>query len=373
MVLKAYKFRIYPDNEQAYFINNCINSCRYVFNWALEQEKNEYETNKKMIGKYGLNKKLTELKQDKIWLYETPNQSLQYSIENLDNAYKHFFRRCKKGETPGYPKFKSRFNPVQSFRFINSYHIFWDRNTIKIPKLKSEINAIFDRKVEGKLRTATISRTNTNKYFISILIDDGLEPTKQIEYDETNTIGIDLGIKDFATLSNGEKIDNPHILKNLEIKLAKEQRKLSRKKKGSSNYNKQKIKVARVHEKIANQRSDFQHKLSRKLVNENAAIALEDLKIKNMVKNRHLSKCISDASWGEFKTQLVYKAEWAGKTILKINTFAPSSKTCSICGYKYVDLSLSERNWICPECNTNHDRDINAAINIKNFALKENI
>jgi putative transposase len=217
------------------------------------------------------------------------------------------------------------------------------------------------------MRTATVSKTPTGKYFISILVDDGQEVPEKVR--SGTTVGIDVGIKDSATLSTGEKIENPKYLKASLKRLVREQRKLSRRKKGSSNRAKQKLVVAKLHEKVANQRNDFYHKLTHRLINENQVIAIEDLNVKGMVRNHHLAQAISDASWGSFFQKLQYKAEWYGKTIIQIGRFEPSSKICSVCSHKNTDLKLKDRKWTCPSCSVEHDRDINAAINIKNFAL----
>jgi putative transposase len=219
------------------------------------------------------------------------------------------------------------------------------------------------------MKTATVSKTPTGKYFISILVDDGTPVPEKETYDNNSTVGLDLGIKDFAILSNGTKINNPKHLRDSMERLKALQKRVSRKKKGSRNRKKAAMKLAKLHEKIYNQRHDFQHKLTSRLIDENQAIAIENLNVDGMLKNHCLAQSISDVSWSSFITKLKYKANWYGKTVLEIGKFEPSSKLCNVCGYKNTELKLSDRNWICPSCQTKHDRDINAAINIKNIAL----
>jgi putative transposase len=246
----------------------------------------------------------------------------------------------------------------------------FENNIIKLPKI-GKVKAIIHRQFEGILKIATFSKTSTHKYFISIIVDDGKEaPIKQTFSDNT-TIGVDVGIKDFAVLSNGEKVENPKYLNTSLQTLKVLHRQVSRKVKGSNRRRKAIKRLAKLHEKVINQRNDFQNKLSFKLVSENQAISLENLNVKDMVKNRCLSQAISDASWSSFVTKIEYKAEWFGKTVLRIGRFEPSSRICSNCGYYKNNLSLKIKEWVCPVCGTNHDRDVNAAINIKKFALQD--
>jgi len=363
-MLKAFKYRIYPTKEQTEKINQHIGGCRFVYNWALENKIRYYETSKEKLSAYDLNYMLKGLKDEHPWLKEVNSQSLQQTNKNMESAFTRFFREKK-----GFPKFKSKKNPVQSFQIPQHYVVDFEEGNVKLPKL-GKVKSSFSREFDGICKTATVSRSPTNKYYISILVDDGKEvPVKQ-EFNEKSTIGIDLGIKDSAILSNGEKFENPKYLKTSLKKLKVLSKKLSKKVKGSNNWTKAKLKLSRLHEKISNQRNDFQHKLSSKLISENQAIALETLNVKGMVKNHCLAQSISDAGWSSFVTKLEYKAEWAGKTILRIGTFEPSSKICNVCGYYKSDLTLKIREWVCPDCKTKHDRDINAAINIKKFALQ---
>ncbi len=308
------------------------------------------------------------MKKEHEWLKDINSQSLQGAALNLENAFTKFFREKK-----GFPHFKSRKNPLQSFSVPQFYKVDFDANKVKLPKI-GWITTKLHRRFIGVGKTATVSKTPTGKFYISILVDDeqGL-PVKSI-FNEKVTVGIDVGVKDFAVLSNGEKIENPKYLKNSMKRLAVLQRRLSRKQKGSKNKVKARFAVSKLHEKISNQRNDFQHKLSSKLIIENQAIALETLNVSGMLKNHCLAQSIADASWSSFVAKLEYKAEWYGKTIIHIGRLEPSTKICNVCGFHNGKLTLADREWKCPDCKTNHDRDLNAAINIKKFALdKQNL
>ncbi|WP_048902208.1 IS200/IS605 family element RNA-guided endonuclease TnpB [Methanohalophilus mahii] len=367
-MLRAYKYRMYPDENQIEMFHKHFGACRYIYNWALENKIKSYEQEGKSISRFELNGKIRMLKREFEWLKEVNSQSLQGATLNLDNAFTRFFREKK-----GFPKFKSRKNPVQSFSVPQHYQVDFEKNKVKLPKI-GWIKTKLHRNFEGVCKTATVSKTSTDKYFISILVDGGKElPVKQ-EFDIDTTIGVDVGIKDFAIMSNGDKIENPKHLKNTIERLKVLQQRLSGKEKGSANRQKAKLAVAKLHEKIANQRNDFQHKLSHKLISENQAIALETLNVNGMLKNHCLAQSISDASWSSFVSKLEYKAEWCGKTVLRIGQFEPSTKICNVCGFHNKNITLSNRNWQCPDCGTKHDRDVNAAINIKKFALnKQNL
>jgi putative transposase len=365
-MLKAYKYRIYPNKTQEEQIKQHFGACRFVYNWALETKIKEYQVNKNHISRFTLQSILVkEVKPANEWLKTVNSQSLLATLINLESAFTKFFREKK-----GFPNFKSKKNPVQSFQIPQHYVVDFEEGNVKLPKM-GKVKTSFSREFSGTCKTATISRSTTHKYYISILVEDGNElPTKEPFNDHT-TIGVDVGIKDFAVLSSGEKFDNPKYLKNSIQKLKVLSKRFSRKEKGSNNFKKAKLKLSLLHEKITNQRNDFQHKLSKKLVCENQAIALETLKVCNMVKNHCLAQSISDAGWSSFVDKITYKAEWCGKTILRIGTFEPSSKLCNVCGYHNKELTLAVREWICPECGTVLDRDINAAINIKTFSLQD--
>ncbi|MGM0770138.1 MAG: IS200/IS605 family element RNA-guided endonuclease TnpB [Halobacteriota archaeon] len=366
-MLKAYKYRMYPTKEQQEIFFKHFGACRFIYNWGLEQKIKTYEQDGKSISRFDLNKGITILKRgDYEWLKEVNAQSLQGATLNLDNAFTKFFREKK-----GFPKFKSRKNPVQAFNVPQNYKIDIENNRAFLPKI-GNVKTILHRNIgKGDLKTATVSRTSTGKFYISILVDDGLEFPKKAEIFVNDTVGVDVGIKNFAITSKGEKIDNPRHLKNSMKRLKVLSKRLSRKQKGSSNGDKARHQIAKLHEKISNQRHDFQHKVSTKLVSENQAIAVETLNVFGMLKNHHLAQHIADASWSSFVEKLEYKAEWYGKTILRIGQFKPSTKICNVCGHHNGKLTLADRQWVCPECTTTHDRDINAAINIKKFALQE--
>jgi putative transposase len=365
-MLKAFKYRIYPTKDQEEFLKVHFGACRFVYNWALEQKIKTYQQSKKSISRFDLQKILVhEVKPANIWLKTINSQALLASLVNVESAFTKFFR-----EKTGFPNFKSRKNPVQSFHLPQHYTVDFEENTIKLPKI-GYIKAVLHRQFEGEMKTATVSKSNTGKYYISILVENGKELPIKNEFSDSTTVGIDVGIKDFAVLSNGEKVENPKYLKNSLKRMKCLQKRVSRKVKGSNNRYKTIRLLSKIHEKISNQRNDFQHKLSFRLICENQAISLETLNVKGMVKNHCLAQCISDAGWSSFVNKLQYKAECYGKTILRIGTFEPSSKICNVCGYHNSNLTLKDREWICPYCQTKHDRDINAAINIKKFSLQD--
>ena len=364
-MLQAYKYRIYPSREQVMLLMKHIHACRFVYNNSLEQKIRVYEQEGQKLSCFDLNNRLPALKEEYPWLKEVNAQSLQSANKNLDNAFTRFFREKK-----GFPRFKSKKNPIQSFQVPQSYSIDFEQRWIKLPKI-SKIRTIFHRVFTGKMKYATVSVTSTGKWFVSILVDDGKIEPEPAPFSLDTTLGIDVGLKDFVTLSTGEKIENPRYLKNSLQRLKVLQRRVSRKGKGAKNREKAIQRLARCHEKIANQRNDFLHKISNRFVSENQAIAVESLNVGGMMQNHHLAQGIGDVSWSTFFTMLEYKCREYGKTLLKIGRFDPSSKICSKCGYLKRDLVLSDREWICPDCGTHHDRDINAAINIKKFALQE--
>lgn len=366
-MLKAYEYRLYPNKEQQTLMAKHFGCVRFIYNYMLAYKTKIYETNKKNINKFEMCSIVAQMKKQEeyVWLKEVNSQSLNVSIYNLEKAYTHFFRDKK-----GYPRFKSKYTK-QSFACPQFVTIDFENNKINLPKFKTPIKCIFSRTFEGKIKTCTIKKTKTNKYFISILVDDGLpEPIKPRITKETS-IGIDLGIKDFAILSNGNKISNPKLYRNNEIRLKVLQRRLSKKVKGSKNRDKARLKIALLHEKIHNQRKDFIYKAIRWLFDKNQAntFCLETLNTSGMIKNHKLAKSIQDVSWSMFNQILEGKCNLEGKNILRIGRFEPSSKTCSNCGYIFKDMNLRIREWTCPICNSHHDRDINAAKNIKQIAL----
>ena len=353
-MLKAYKYKLLPNDEQKCLLNKHFGSIRFIYNHFLNERKNEYETNKNTLNYYDNAKSLTELKKDDNhkWLKEINSQSLQYSLKCLDGAYQNFFKYKK-----GFPKFKSK-KHKNSFSVPQSVNVI--DNELNIPKFKNGIKFIKHREFNGIVKSCTISKTSTNEYFVSILVE-----TTHIPYEKTNkTVGIDLGLKDFIITSDGKKYKNNRYTKKYERKLKVAQQHLSRKTKDSNKYNKQKLKVAKIHKKITNSRVDNLHKVSTDLIKKYDNIILEDLNIKGMVKNHKLSKHIADASWGKFVELLTYKAKWNNRNIVHIDRFFPSSKTCNKCGYINQDLNLNMREWTCRACHSHHDRDINASLNI---------
>lgn len=360
-MLKAYKYRLYPTEAQKVLINKHIGACRFVYNLALETKQMAYLGSKVNLSLFDLQKQLPDLKKECEWLKEINAQSLQQSITDLDKAFTGFF----KGNN--YPNFKNK-KQKQSFRVPQKTYI--NSNKLFIPKFLEGIDIIIDRYFIGQVKSSTISKTYTNKYFVSILVETNESIPQKPDIKPETTIGIDFGIKTFIVTSENDQIKNPKYLKQSLDRLKVLQRRSSKKKLSSNNRKKANLKTALLHEKIANQRKDFLHKLSTKLIRENQSIAIENLNIEGMQQNHNLAQAISDVSWGEFIRQLTYKSEWCGVNLLTIGRFDPSSKLCNNCGYHNKDLTLIQRTWKCPVCKTDHSRDHNAAKNIKAFALR---
>lgn len=365
-MIKAYRYRLNPTESQRIFFEKSFGCTRFVYNWALNMRIEAYQKDKARIGWVDICKRMTELKkqEDTVWLNEVSTMSLQSSIRNMDAAFTRFFREKK-----GFPKFKSKKEPRKSFQFVQQVSIDFERNRIKFPKV-GWVKFFKNRTFEGKIGTVTVSKNASGRYYVSVLVDDGKElPAKApIEYD--TAVGIDVGIKDFAVLSNGQVYANPKYLEKSEQRLKVLQRRFAKKQKGSNRRERARIQLAKQYERVRNCRTNFIHQVTSRIVRENQTIIIEDLNIQGMVKNHNLAKSISSASWHEFFRQLEYKCEWQGKNLIKIGRFEPSSKMCT-CGYVNKELKLSQREWTCPNCGQINDRDLLAAINIKRFGLQE--
>jgi len=365
---KAYKFRLYPNAEQAQQIQRTFGCCRFVFNYFLAMRIDMYNGNRETLGYNACCAALTTLKKAILWLCEPDATALQSALRDLEIAYQNFFRRVKKGEKPGFPHFKSKRNRRKSYRSKRvGDNISVLDGHVKLPKL-GLVRAAISKRVEGRILNATVSQSPSGKYFVSICCTD-VEIT---QYDATGeTVGLDMGLKDIAITSDGTAHPNHKHLRQSEKKLARAQRRLSRKSRGSNNREKARVKVARIHEQIENQRNDALHKLTTDLVRGYDVICIEDLAVKNMLRNHKLAKSIADASWGELSRQLRYKCEWHGKALITVDRFFASSQICGSCGAKNAEVrDLAIRTWKCPQCGAEHDRDVNAAKNILNEGLR---
>ena len=361
-MLKSYKFRLYPNEEQRIYLAKTFGCTRFIYNQMLAERIKSYEENKDLDIKTMKYPTPAQYKSEYEWLKEVDSLALANSQINLDKAYKNFFR----DKSVGFPKFKKKGNTNSYTTNNQNGTVYIKDNHIKVPKLKSMIKMEQHREFNGLIKSCTVSQVPSGKYFISILVD-----TENIQLPKTDKkVGIDLGIKEFAITSDGEFFSNPKNLKKSEKRLKKLQKDLSRKQKGSNNRRKARIKVAKIHEKIANQRKDMLHKVSTQLINENQVIVIEDLKVSNMIKNHKLAKSIADASWSEFRTMLKYKAKWCGREIIIAPSNYASSQLCSNCGNKSSQTKdLSCRTYICPVCGMIMDRDINASKNLLKLAM----
>lgn len=365
-MIKAYKYRLHPNREQRIFFEKSFGCVRYIYNWALSKRIEAYQTDNRRINSIELCRMLTKLKKqnEMEWLSEVSNECLQQSIRNLDSAFTRFFREKK-----SFPVYKSKHRSRQSYKAINPVTVDLENGKVKLPKI-GWVRFAKNRVFEGKVSSVVVSKTPTGKYYVSVLVDDGKAISVKQPVTYEGTIGIDVGIKDFAVCSNGYVFRNPKYLEKSAERLRALQKKFSKSNKNGNRREKLRKQLALQYEKVTNQRTDFLHKVSTKLVRENQAIIIEDLNVKGMMKNHHLAHSIGSVGWTTFFRMLEYKCEWSGKSFIKIGRFQPSSKMCG-CGYVNKELKLSQREWICPECGARNDRDLLAAQNIKRFGLQE--
>lgn len=364
-MLRAFRYRIYPTIEQQKELAKVFGSVRFVYNLALETRLTAYSGSKKFLSLHEITKQLPDLKKECKWLTKVNSQCLQMALRNQEIAWNKFFR-----EGAGFPKFRKR-TGTQGFQCPQNVEMDFEKELLTLPKFNGALKIILHRRFKGKIKTVTISKTPTNKYFASVLVDNNKELPKKKPIKEKTAVGIDLNLKETAVCSDGVRFENPKYLKHSIGRLKVLQKRLSKKVKGSNRYKRYQRTIALRHEKISNQRKDFLHKVSRTLVNNHDTLVFETLKVRNMMANHNLAQAIGDAGWNMLIEFCKYKSEWDGKNVLQIGTFEPSTKLCSVCGTLNHTLTLADREWLCANCNTLHDRDKNSAINIKNFGLNK--
>lgn len=365
---KAFKYKIKPTVNQQKMLSQFFGCTRFIYNWGLSKKIDIWKNEQKSVSYIDIAKEMTLLKktEEYKWLNECATVCLQQSLRCLDNAYTNFFKAKK-----GFPKFKSKKKSKDVCKFIENVKFDFENWKITIPKIgrvKLCKNKSFDTD-KVKLGTLTVTKDKCGEYWVTIITDDGLPCPSKAKIDKKTSVGIDLGIKDFAILSDGTKYGNPKFLEKDEMKLKNLQKRFSKSMKGSKRHERLRLKIAKLYRKISNKRENFFHNLTHILINNYNTICLEDLNIEGMMKNHKLSKSIQSASWSEFIRQLTYKSEWYGKNLIFIGRFEPSTKMCSVCGYINKDITLKDREWVCPKCGSHHDRDVNASINIRDLGL----
>jgi putative transposase len=362
-IRRAYKYRFYPINEQRSILAQTFGCVRFVYNWGLSTRKTAYFQHEENLSYHDLAALLPDLKKHYPWLADVSSVPIQQSLRHLDRAFVNFFEGRAQ-----YPTFKKKPNEQSASYAANAFK--WDGKALTLAKMNEPLHIHWHRPwpKDAKPSSVTISKDCANRYFVSILVEDDIKPLPVVN----KMVGLDLGITSMVTLSSGERVGNPHSFAKDEKRLAKAQRRHAKKKQGSKNRNKARLKVAKIHARIQDRRRDYQQKLSTRLIHENQVICVESLAVKNMLKNHKLAQAIQDVGWGEFVRQLEYKGQWYGRTLIKIDQWYPSSKTCHACKHVLDSLTLDRREWVCPECGVVHDRDTNAALNILAEGLSVN-
>ena len=363
---KAFKYRIYPNKAQQALLQATFGCCRFVYNKTLDIRKTAYETDKTKFSKFACINRMTALKTEYAWLYDVPAVCLVQAVDNMDKAYQNFFKSGK-----GYPKFKTKHRSRKSCRFPSSHcAVLQDISRLKLSKI-GLVKYNKDREFVGNLRHIVVSQDGDGKYYASCVVETGVEAPKPKSVEASTTVGIDLGLKDFIVTSDGCKIPNPRFYATIDRRIARLQKHESRKQKGSKRRARIRLKINKLYVKKRNLIKNYIYHVAKTLLRESQTLVMEDLNIVGMVKNHKLAKSIQNVCWGELRRVLEYKSKWLGRNLIFIDRFAPSTKTCSCCGFHNSTLTLSDRSWVCPGCGTHHDRDVNAALNIKRMGLEK--